>query len=150
MARTPDKPAAKQVKAGNTIAINRSQGWLYGLLAALILVMVFLAGAAMAHHQHDNLTFAQGGFSTRHVGNRHVMRQNFDTWHDGQDRVTGVVTNVNGSNFTIAAYGSTTNVTTNGSTRYHGGDQIKQNDTVAVFGTTSNGTLTATEVIINP
>ena len=70
---------------------------------------------------------------------------------DGQTRLSGVVTSVSGSGFTVAGHGVTTNVTTNSSTQYrNGSSQVKQNDSVLVLGTDSNGTITASQIIINP
>lgn len=67
-----------------------------------------------------------------------------------QNQTRGVVTAVNGSSFTVAAYGSTTTVQTSSATQYHGGDQVKVNDTVIAYGAGNNGTLNATQVVINP
>jgi uncharacterized protein YdeI (BOF family) len=116
----------------------------------LILFLVFMSGAAA------------GRFSSGFEGNngRHEMvhgpmpRMNhsfgFGGVNNNQDRLRGTVTNVNGDTFTVAGYGSTNQIKTITSTSYHGGNQVKVNDTVVVFGNASNGILNATQVIINP
>lgn len=130
-------------------------GWLYGLLVLIVGVLIFIAGMAVANHHNYRTGFFGGGYNVGMFGRHGGMmglRSGLDgtTTINGQTRIKGVVTSVNGSSFTIAGNGSTTNVTTSSSTQYQGGNQVKQNDTVTVFGTTSNNTLSATEVVINP
>lgn len=130
-------------------------GWLYGALAAILVILVFMLGvAAERHHNSGQTFFSKAGFRTGFMGPERMHEGGFGfggtQTADGESRTTGVVTSVNGDNFTVAGNGATTNVTTNSSTQYQGGNQVKQNDTVIVRGTTSNGTLTATEVVINP
>ncbi len=69
---------------------------------------------------------------------------------DNQNRLTGVVTKVDGKNFTIAGNGTTNSITVNDSTQYTNGSTVAINDTVFVSGTVNNGTFTATQVTINP
>lgn len=67
-----------------------------------------------------------------------------------ESQLRGVVTNVSGGNFTLAGGGTTNTVTTNSSTQYTGASKVAVNDSVVVLGTVSNGTFTATHVIVNP
>ena len=69
---------------------------------------------------------------------------------NGQTRQSGVATVVSGNSFTLAGNGATTKVTTSSSTQYQGGDQVKANDTVIVWGNLSSDTLSATQIVINP
>ncbi len=66
------------------------------------------------------------------------------------NRITGVVTAVNGQSFSLAGGGATATIQTNGSTQYSGGSSVAVNDTVVVTGTNNNGTWSATRVVINP
>jgi len=135
----------------STVNVNHS--WLYGLLGVLILLVVLMAGVGIANHhrrlERGIVTSGQfgTGFGERHQG---FMAMGGKQLADGQNRTSGVVTAVNGSSFTLAGHGSTTEVTTNSSTQYRDGNTVKVNDTVVVSGTTINGTLTATKVVINP
>lgn len=138
-------------------AINRHNGWLYGLGAMVVLIVVFLAGLGLGNHRWWNRDVNNAGiFGIRAEGlagpHRFMMGGGyaFNNNAGGQTRDSGVVTSVSGSGFTIAANGATTSVVTNSSTQYRGGNNVKQNDSVIVWGTESNGSLTATEVVINP
>lgn len=64
--------------------------------------------------------------------------------------VEGVVTAANTAALTVAGNGTTSTVSTTSSTQYQGGSQAAVNDTVIVTGTTTNGTFTATKIVINP
>lgn len=150
------KEVETETKTNRMSTMNVSHGWLYGVLGVLIILVVFMAGMGIARHRQVART---GGFLSGPGSAKIGMRQRgFRTGggfggganSNGQSRTSGVVTAVNGSDFTLAGNGSTTNVTTNSSTQYQDGNQVKQNDTVIVFGTTANNTLTATSVIINP
>lgn len=70
--------------------------------------------------------------------------------NNNQIRLQGVVTNVSGNTFTIAGDGSTNTVQTSSSTQYQNGSQVKVDDTVLVYGTTSSSAFTADTVVINP
>jgi hypothetical protein len=147
------KEAENNTKPSRVSTVNVNHSWLYGVAGLLVLLVVFMAGAGIANHHRmmERGIVTSGGFGKELGGRRHgLMAIGGNNLADGQNRTTGVVTAVNGSSFTLAGHGSTTNVTTNSSTQYQGGNTVKQNDTVAVFGTTSNNTLTATQVIINP
>ena len=132
------------------------RGWLYGLGAVVILVIVFAAGVGVANHRQSMVVrtgsfsgTAGGGFG---FGRRGSGAGGFGggTSPSGQTRVNGVVTAVSGSDFTIAGNGTTTNVTTDSSTQYQNGSTVKQNDSVLIFGTQSNGTIAASQIIVNP
>lgn len=160
MARQANKPTEEPAAApapGNYFSSGApGRGWLYGLLAAVILIIVFLAGAAAANHRHRGMVFKtanmMGGPGGEFGLGRHRLGGGFggNVTINGQTRVSGVVTSVNGNNFTVAGHGSTTNVTTNSSTQYQDGNQVKQNDSVIVWGTDSSGTLSASQIVINP
>lgn len=163
MARQKDTADKEEKVAEERPAPSRSylnaaparHGWLYGALAIIVLLLVFMFGAAAErHHSSRQMVFGAAGFKTSFIGPGRMHERSFGIGGtqtaNGEDRTTGVVTSVNGNNFTVAGNGATTNVTTNSSTQYRGGNQVKQNDTVIVRGTTSNGTITATEIVINP
>lgn len=134
--------------SGRTSTVTVSHNWLYGLLGLLILIIVFMAGVGIANHRWHNNAGPGKRFAMA-AGARRAGR--FGAGGANQaDRTRGVVTAVDGNNFTIAGNGGTTKVVTSSSTTYQNGNQVKQNDSVVVFGTTSNGTLTATRVVINP
>lgn len=160
-------PKEEQKVAGNNkfISMRAHNGWLYGLLAVLAVAVVFAAGMTAARYHDDRVAikrsiaagFIEGdGFGAKEHGfmmfGGHMGGQALgeSITINGQTRASGVVTGVNGSNFTIAGSGAVANVTTNSSTSYQNGNQVKQNDTVVVLGTSSNNTLTATRVVINP
>lgn len=130
------------------------QGWLYGLLALVVLVLVFIAGLAVANNRvgpYHRAYFDDGGVGMmqhRGMNGFGMLGSNFTK--NGQTRASGVVTSVNGSNFTIASSGATQKITTSDSTQYQGGNTVKQNDTVIVWGTESNDTIKADTVVINP
>lgn len=131
----------------NTVAVSRN--WLYGLVGLLVLAIVFMAGVGIANHRGFNNVGPGKRFGMAMGPRRNgIFRQGIGASQG--NRISGVVTSVNGGDFTIAGNGSTTNVTTSSSTQYQNGNSVKQNDTVVVFGTTTNGTITATEVAINP
>lgn len=154
-----DKQQPSTPARGNSFStVPPGRGWLYGLGAVVIVAIVFAAGVGVANHRSQEVFVRTGnmmgepgggfGFGHRAYGERFYGG---GTSTSGQTRVAGVVTAVNGSNFTVAGHGSTTNVTTNSSTQYQdGSSQLKQNDSVIIFGTESNGTITADQIIVNP
>jgi hypothetical protein len=135
-----------------------NRGWLYGVGAAVIVILVFLAGAGVASHRHQDMVFKTGGFAGMPGGGYSFEHHGFGgggfgsgtTSANGQTVSRGVVTSVNGTDFTIAGNGGTTNVTTDSSTQYQNGSQVKQNDSVVIWGTQKSGTITASRVVINP
>jgi len=128
-------------------------GLLIAVVGALVLLLVFVLGIGIGNWRHERVVSYGPGFNMVGVPGRHMGGGYFGADGgvlNGSNRASGTVTAVNGSSFTLAGYGSTTNVQTNSSTQYEGGNSVKVNDTVTAFGTTSNGTLTATLVVINP
>jgi hypothetical protein len=160
MAKQPAEnaePKDTKPASANYSTFHNSRVWLYGLLGLFILIIVFAAGVGAAnHHQQQQMLNKPSGFGIRFVGDRPFGRPGgFDnsdgiTTSNGQTRTAGVVTNVNGSSFTLAGHGATINVMTSTSTEYQGGNQVKQNDSVIVLGSNNNGTINATQVVINP
>lgn len=147
----PETKATKtNTPKSNTVTIHRN--WAYGVAGVLIILFVLMASVGFARrHEEFKEAVPLGGFKTGlSTRPHHFMMGGGQTNVNTGDRVTGVVTAVDGSSFTLAGFGSTTNVTTNSSTQYQGGNTVKVNDTVAAIGTTSNGILTATQVSINP
>lgn len=128
--------------------------WLFGLVGLAALALIFIAGMSFAdnHKMHNRLPLGGAGFAhmgdQRHGGERGGLGGTMTK--NGETRTSGVVTTVSGSNFTLAGSGSTTQVSTSSSTQYHGGNSVKQNDSVIVIGTKSGDTLNATNVAINP
>src|SRR5579862_6639659 len=151
MARQADKPTETQTAPVNHYStFSNGRGWLYGLIGLVVLVMVFIAGAAVANHRGVIGGGLYGKRGVSLIGPRRGMGGLGGGIYSAQNRIEGVVTSVNGSSFTVAGNGSTTDVTTSSSTQYQGGDTVKQNDTVVVYGSLSNNTFTATQVAINP
>lgn len=131
-----------------TVVINKTHwGWPAAIIVIIIFGLMFIGGIFA-------WTVWGGGYYGMHggaYGNRMMDRNGgYGSMFSSQDRVVGTVTAVDGSSFTVAGDGSSTKVTTDNSTRYTYGDQVKVNDTVLVFGNTSGGTLKADRVIINP
>jgi hypothetical protein len=153
-----DEPKVTETKTEDPHAmyhhwhVRRRPAMIGGGLIALFLV--FLFGAFVGRVSGLVHPFGPAGF--RGVAIERQARA-FDHMAMGgrlgtanEQRLTGVVTSVGDNTFTIAGSGSTNTVTTNGSTQYTNGTKASVNDTVVVVGTTSNGTFTATRVVINP
>lgn len=132
----------------------RKPGWLLPVL--VFVIVVFLAGLfggmVAYHHERQNTVLSPRlGEMRSGIIQRNRTSDGFGMMNsNSQNAVSGVVTNVNGSSFTVAGNGSTQQVSTDSSTQYQSGNQVKVNDTVVVYGTTTNNTLTATQIIINP
>lgn len=132
----------------------QGRGWLYGAGAFLILMVVFILG--MSVNAHRRPVYKQGMMTAglmapggeRGIRTHGMFGDSIDA--TSGTRLHGVVTAVNGSTFTVAGNGATKEVSTNSSTQFSGGDQVKVNDSVLVAGTNNNGTFTATQVVINP
>jgi hypothetical protein len=143
--------AEQEVSHNHYVAMGNKRNWLVG---GVLVILVLLLVGALAHGRNER----PGRFGKNFGGYGMMQRQGRGFMGAGgnfggttnQNRITGTVTAVNGSTFTVAGGGSTNDVTTNSSTQYQGGAQPKVNDTVVVFGTTNNGTFTATQVVINP
>ena len=148
--KTDNKPSGE----GSWSTRPVPHGWLYGLGGLLILLIVFAAGVGVAHHRtlarQDRIMVGSGLVRGFGGGERGMMMERGGINTGNQSRLSGVVTNVNGSNFTLAGAGTTNTITTSSSTTYQGGSQVKQNDTVMVFGTIANGAFNATQIVINP
>lgn len=126
----------------------------HGVAAAVVIVIVgliLLAGAfaAGAHARRWDSRPALMG-QKRVIGARGFGSRFGGGTFNTTDQVSGVVTAVNGSTFTVASNGATKDVITNSSTQYEGGDSVKVNDSVLVQGSTSNNQFTADTVVINP
>ncbi len=134
-----------------------------GLIAVLIIAVLILIGLAMV-----------AGFMMNNRYNRRLVEQPNYTVNrmmrfDGDTGVgygqyvqttassgsvtttvynyqTGVVTAVNSDNIVIAGNGKQTTIKTDSSTQYVGGTKPVVNDTVSVVGTTTNNTITATQI----
>jgi hypothetical protein len=127
------------------------------LILVLIVAVVFVAGIFLGHAANLRKTvhFSERGFtSIQSSGSTTYIRQGFGQFSGSnttnQSRIQGVVTNVNGSTFTVAGDGTTNIVQTNSSTQYTGGTTVAINDTIVVLGTINNSTFTASNVDINP
>ncbi|MDB5161473.1 MAG: hypothetical protein JWO96_853 [Candidatus Saccharibacteria bacterium] len=117
--------------------------------ALLVVIVILLAGMFASHRERQGVNGLPGrgqGLMTRHE--RRFLGQGLPG--SNQNQLSGTVTAVNGSTFTIAGNGASNQVQTSSSTQYQGGNQVKINDTVVVFGTTSSGTFQASQVVINP
>jgi len=152
ISETKDKPEPVPAPAPSRGAYYRQRPWHFSVLGILIVVLVLLLVGSVFHNRHESTVFGNPGGRTFNVmggGQGHRFRGGAGGLNS-QNRISGVVTAVNGSSFTLAGQGSSTQVQTDSSTQYQGGNQVKVNDSVIAFGTTSNGTFTATEVAINP
>jgi len=141
----PEKPAVN--------VWNSQPHWLAALPIALILVILMtIAFWAGNHHREVVRDDSLGGFkvNTMMGGHSEMGLHRTGGFLDSSNRAAGVVTEVNGSTFTLAGSGATKQVQTSSSTTYTGGDQVKVNDSVAVIGTTDNNVLKADRIIINP
>lgn len=132
----------------------RKSGWLLPVMIFVVVIsLAGMFGSMVAyHHERQNTVLSPrlGGMRSGII-QRNRTSDGFGMMNsNSQNAVSGVVTNVNGSSFTVAGNGSTQQVSTDGSTQYQSGNQVKVNDTVVVYGTTTNNTLTATQIIINP
>ncbi len=132
------------------------------LLIVLVGALIFMAGLAVDRHQPGRvfsvstgskpMFMRQGSFSavSGGAGGPMAVEHGMVNTSDSQDRLNGVVTAVNGTSFTVAGHGATNQVATSSSTQYTNGDQVKVNDSVIVSGTRSNGSLQASQIVINP
>ncbi len=149
-----------RVEKSKFISREIGRGWLLGALAVVLLFLAFVFGVGIGNHHRAYRTnavvglhgpMAQSFLEKEDAGSGFPLSPHGGTVTiDGKTFEQGVVTAVNGSNFTLASHGATTKVVTNGSTQYQNGNQVKQNDSVVVTGTLSGSTLTATHITINP
>lgn len=126
------------------------------LIGIVAVVLAFVAGAGVmrSHYDREDTTrpmgvggFVMGGPGHASFGGEGRRLNSSD---DNTNRLSGVVTAVNGTTFTIGGHGATNSVVTNSTTQFTGGDKVAVNDSVLVSGVVANGTFTATRVIINP
>ena len=95
-------------------------------------------------------TLRVGGPATRiegGMGMNSYMRKGYSATSNLQV-LSGVVTAVTDTNFTLAGGGVSNVIQTNSTTQYLNNQKPAINDSVQVEGTTSNGALTATQVIV--
>jgi hypothetical protein len=121
-------------------------------LALVVVLFVGIGLGAWGRNQRAVMRSVSiaGGFPGPKVVSSYVGGAGVGPVVNSADSVSGTVTTLNGSSFTVAGYGSSTNVQTDSSTQYRYGDSVKVDDTVVVYGTTNNGTLSASLVSINP
>jgi len=146
-----EEPAVKDAK-DRSLAQHK-----YGALVVvgIAVVLAFSAGMVIEHASRQNLTrpAGVGGFvmgERGQAGPRGFYNRRLNSSADNISRLSGVVTAVNGTTFTVGGNGATNSVQTTSSTQFTGGDKVAVNDSVIVSGTTNNGTFTATQVAINP
>ena len=132
--------------------VRSHKGWLFALAGLVILFWAFVIGAAAGRFYSGPLSFRERGeFASRHMLTGDRLDGGFGSRiGTNHDRASGTVTAVSGSSFTLAGHGSSYSVQTDSTTNYEGSNSVKVNDTVIAFGTTNNGVLTATQVVINP
>lgn len=133
----------------NYVNTTVHKGWLIAAGVAIVVILILMAASVGRRFSvnHNEVAFGRrGGFS---LVQKAPLRFGGESG-TAQNRLTGVVTAVNGSSFTIAGDGATNTVTTNSSTQWQGASSVKTNDSVVVLGNLSNNTFTATEVAVNP
>jgi hypothetical protein len=139
-------------KDKKNIVISRRTGVTAAVAAGLlILFTIAIASAAVVWSSgpHGLRTHSFHESGVRMMGESRHMAGGSSRF-DSADATQGTVTSVSGDSFTLAGHGSTTQVKTSSSTQYKGGNQVKVNDTVIAFGATTDGTLDATRIVINP
>lgn len=155
-----EKVEEKPVSDSNgNLGYKNQHKLLFSLIGVLLVLLILLVGIRIGGHNNDgfytNTKIGRGpgmmsrGFTTYGDGERGFMNGG-TTLMNGRTRTDGVVTAVNGDGFAIAGHGATSNITTNSSTQYQNGNTVKVNDSVLVFGTNNSGTITATQIVINP
>lgn len=155
MAEKNALPTDKEEKPKEPVyGYHHKKTWLVPVLIVVIVVLFIGMIASWAAYRHNwygpgykNVVVRSGGHMMMDEGHRGGF---WGGTYSNQNRISGVVTSVNGSSFTVAGDGSTNTVQTNSSTQYQNGSSVKTNDSVVVFGTTNNGTFTASSVVINP
>ncbi len=143
------KNSARETAHTEPSVIVHKRSWAWPLVTVIIFFGLVLIAAMLAaaiwgnrygYHMRDGRY--QAAWMTERTG-----------WHglfDSQNRVAGVVTAVSADSFTIAGNGGAKNITTTSSTQYQGGNKVKINDTVIVYGKTSGNSLQASFIVINP
>lgn len=154
----PRNTEPKEANQEKQTSVSTSHNYFSGnntpllITIAVLLALTLLGGAFALGHQTNysphrpglrmsgGMTGGMPEFGERRAGDA----------LNSSTRLVGVVTQVNGSTFTVASNGATKDVQTNSSTQYQNGSAVKQNDSVVVFGSTNNNQFTADQVIINP
>ena len=146
----PEKPTTEDKKTRNRHSGQPFGNWWLIFGGITIFIIAFAIGFGSWRWHSNQLGLESGGRFGRFMTHRMGWGDNDSVLSSSQDRVSGTVTAVNGSTFTVAGNGSSYQVQTNSSTQYQNGNSVKVNDTVIALGTTNNGVLTATQVAINP
>ena len=129
---------------------DSKMGWYVAIIVAA--VIIFLLGMLVDHtvsYRHNNRLMVSNSVMTERVG---FGRSGFfggSSISSNQVQISGVVTAVNSSSFTIAGNGSNNTVQTNSSTQYFNASKVSVNDSVVVVGTTNNSKFTASRVIVS-
>jgi hypothetical protein len=135
-----------------------------GLIATLIIVVLIVLGLVMVagfmmNNRYQRGLMDQPNFTVNsmmrngHYGSGASYGQYVQTQASSgsvtttvYNYQTGVVIAVNSDNIVIAGNGQQTTIKTNSSTQYIGGKKPVVNDTVSVVGTTTDNTITATQI----
>jgi len=121
----------------------------FGAVFILIIIVGLISGVAFHHRLNENVSIIQDkGFGAPGMMLRSGERTQWNSTQANQQVLSGVVTGVNGTTFTLAGEGNTNSITTNDSTQYTNDTKPAVNDTVTVYGTTNNGVFTAQEVVV--
>lgn len=154
MADDKEKPVEVSEKKDSTDEAERRSesklGWYIALIVAA--VVIFMLGVLVDHavnYHNANRVFVSSNVSMPRTGSFRGNYYGSPSVSSNQVQISGVVTAVNGSTFTVAGNGTNNTVQTNSNTQYYNATKVSLNDSVAVVGTTNNGTFTASQVIIN-
>jgi hypothetical protein len=126
--------------------------WVFSILAVFIFVCVFIGGFGLMAYERDNhkntrvVGFDMMAGGGRGFGHRGMMDDGIVSTN--QSVISGVVTSVSDQSFVIAGNGTTNTIQINSDTKYSGASKVSVNDSVTVAGTTSNGSFTATQVVV--
>lgn len=146
---------AEAKKAGHPLK-SRANVRIAAIVGGVVAIALlgYVAGWAGSHFYNvrhggvrtAGITIHEGGLGGMRGGFMHDDAAN-PTDGKAYTRLTGVVTQVNGTTFTIAGNGTTKTITTNDSTVFNtASKKVSVNDSVVVLGTDNNGTFTATDV----
>jgi hypothetical protein len=143
---------APQPAAANGYHYYHRRPWGVPILIIVILIILFGLFASWAGWRYDrNGHLGFNGDMRRPYGQ---MTPGYSSGSNGiynnEIRLQGVVTAVNGTEFTVAGNGSSNTVQTDSTTQYQNGSGVAVNDSVIVYGTINNGMFTAKTVVINP
>jgi hypothetical protein len=146
-----EEDKAKDDKIKSSERMNNMEPWRQPNVVAVVVVaavFIFFLGAVFASHNMRRAVYGPGfgprhGFNGGFNGQRRLKMNN-------DNRIRGVVTAVNDTSITVAGHGKSNQITINAQTQYSGATKAAVNDSVTIVGSTSNGTFTATRVIILP